>query len=128
MASLGLRRLYVSSQNWLQPATRLSVNGTRHTTSQWRVLGSHAKAKYSTVDEYQDTLPPIPPAPEKLEYKSDALPPIPDALGIDGSRDWSTSYHGLSTSPFPKEIADVLLAPIDPMDVEMKPGKHFFKV
>ena len=36
--------------------------------------------------------------------------------------DWSKSYFGLSTQPFPKEAADVLLAPIDPRDVEIKPG------
>lgn len=40
-----------------------------------------------------------------------------------GSTDWSKSYHGLSQQPFPKEVADILLAPIDPMDIEMKPGE-----
>ncbi|KAF4619917.1 hypothetical protein D9613_004912 [Agrocybe pediades] len=47
--------------------------------------------------------------------------PLPDVLGSDGTTDWSRSYSGLSAQPFPKEITDVLLAPIDPMDVEMKP-------
>ncbi|GJE87292.1 mitochondrial genome maintenance MGM101-domain-containing protein [Phanerochaete sordida] len=42
---------------------------------------------------------------------------LPDAPGTD----WSKSYHGLSAAPFPKEVAEVLLAPIDPQDVEMKP-------
>ncbi|RDX53803.1 mitochondrial genome maintenance MGM101 [Polyporus arcularius HHB13444] len=37
------------------------------------------------------------------------------------SPDWSKSYFGLSTQPFPKEAADILLAPIDPLDVEIKP-------
>lgn len=117
MVSLGLRRLYVSSQNWLLPATRFSVNRTRHATSQWRVVASHAK--YSTVD-YEDTSPPVLPAPVKLDTS-----PLPDAVGGDGTTDWSKSYSGLSTQPFSKEIADVLMAPLDPMDVEMKPGKHF---
>jgi hypothetical protein len=40
----------------------------------------------------------------------------------DGATDWSRSYHGLSVTPFPKESADVLLAPVDPRDVEIKPG------
>ena len=47
-----------------------------------------------------------------------AAAPLPDADGTD----WSKSYHGLSAAPFPREAADVLLAPIDPQDVEMKPG------
>ena len=122
MVSLGLRRLYVSSQNWVQPATRLTVNGTRHATSQWRVLGSHTK--YSTVNEYDNAIPPIPRAPENLEQKLE-IPPLPDVLGSDGTRDWSKSYFGLSAQPFAKDIADVLMAPLDPMDVEMKPGMHF---
>ncbi|OSD04550.1 Mgm101p-domain-containing protein [Trametes coccinea BRFM310] len=35
--------------------------------------------------------------------------------------DWSRSYFGLSTQPFPKEVAEVLMTPVDPMDVEIKP-------
>ncbi|EXJ58164.1 hypothetical protein A1O7_05589 [Cladophialophora yegresii CBS 114405] len=34
--------------------------------------------------------------------------------------DWTRSFHGLSTEPFSKEAAAVLLAPIDPEDVEIK--------
>ena len=128
MASLGLRRLYVSSQNWIQPATRFAVNGTRHATSQWRVLGSHVK--YSTVNEFEeDTIPSLARAPEDLGQKLEAssLPHLPDVLGSDGTRDWSKSYYGLSAQPFSKETADVLMAPLDPNDVEMKPGKQFFQ-
>jgi len=41
----------------------------------------------------------------------------------EGSRqvDWTRSFHGLSSEPFPKEAADVLLAPIPLDDVEVKP-------
>ncbi|MCJ1414095.1 hypothetical protein MMC32_000420 [Xylographa parallela] len=35
--------------------------------------------------------------------------------------DWSRSFHGLSTQPFSKEAADILLQPISPDDVEVKP-------
>ncbi|KAK1144616.1 hypothetical protein N8T08_004919 [Aspergillus melleus] len=35
--------------------------------------------------------------------------------------DWTRSFHGLSAEPFPKEAADVLLAPTDPAEVEIKP-------
>jgi hypothetical protein len=42
--------------------------------------------------------------------------------------DWSKSYHGLSVQAFAKEIADVLMAPLDPMDVEIKPGVFIFPV
>ena len=128
MVTLSLRRLYVSSQNWVQPATRFAVNGKRHATSQWRVIGSHAK--YSTVNDLQDTVPPVARAPENFEQQKLEIQPLqslPDVLGSDGTRDWSKSYYGLSAQPFAKEIAEVLMAPLDPMDVEMKPGKHFFQ-
>ncbi|THH27829.1 hypothetical protein EUX98_g6361 [Antrodiella citrinella] len=44
-----------------------------------------------------------------------------DAGAQNGPTDWSKSYHGLSQQPFPKESADILLAPINPLDVEIKP-------
>ncbi|KAL1885619.1 hypothetical protein Plec18167_001114 [Paecilomyces lecythidis] len=35
--------------------------------------------------------------------------------------DWTRSFHGLSAAPFPKEVADILLAETDPAEVEIKP-------
>ncbi len=40
----------------------------------------------------------------------------------NGQTDWSTSFSGLSQQAFSKEVADILLAPVDPLDVEIKPG------
>ena len=39
----------------------------------------------------------------------------------DRQVDWARSFHGLSTQAFPKEAADILLQPITPDDVEVKP-------
>ena len=39
--------------------------------------------------------------------------------------DWSKSYHGLSSHAFTKDVADILLAPVDPLDIEVKPGGFF---
>ncbi|KAF3937772.1 hypothetical protein ABW19_dt0204803 [Dactylella cylindrospora] len=39
---------------------------------------------------------------------------------LDGTN-WARSFSGLSQTPFAKEIADVLLQPLDPNDVEIKP-------
>ncbi|KAK0615669.1 mitochondrial genome maintenance MGM101-domain-containing protein, partial [Bombardia bombarda] len=41
----------------------------------------------------------------------------PDGNGID----WSSSFHGLSTAPFSPETAAILMRPLDPEDVEIKP-------
>jgi hypothetical protein len=49
--------------------------------------------------------------------------PIGSSLGTELPTDWSKSYHGLSSTPFPKDIAEFLQAPLDPLDIEMKPGQ-----
>ncbi|KAG0325910.1 hypothetical protein BGZ99_010437 [Dissophora globulifera] len=36
--------------------------------------------------------------------------------------DWTRSFAGMATEPFEKEVADLLMAPLDPDDIEMKPG------
>lgn len=112
MASLGLRRLYASSHNWLRP----TISRTLHATSQRSILVS--QAKFSTLNDANATT---------AQVKNESTPsPLPDAVGSDGTTDWSKSYSGLSTQPFSKEIADVLMAPVDPLDVEIKPGEHAF--
>ncbi|KAK5024380.1 hypothetical protein LTS07_008671 [Exophiala sideris] len=40
--------------------------------------------------------------------------------------DWTRSFHGLSIEPFSKEAADVLMAPLSPDDVEIKPDGIIF--
>lgn len=47
---------------------------------------------------------------------------LDEGLGVENRVDWSKSFHGLSVEPFKKEAADVLLAPLDPEEVEVKPG------
>ena len=56
------------------------------------------------------------------------LPPTFDAPPTGSTTDWSRSYHGLSAQPFPSEVADILLASVDPLDIEMKPGTSFYKL
>ena len=63
-----------------------------------------------------------PPAPSVLQVEAQNLDVPLNGNGLDTATDWSRSYHGLSTQPFPKEVAEILMAPIDPNDVEMKPG------
>lgn len=43
------------------------------------------------------------------------------AINSDVPIDWSGSFHGLGSSPFAREIADILLAPIADEDIEIKP-------
>lgn len=40
--------------------------------------------------------------------------------------DWSSSFHGLSTTPFSPETAAVLMQELDPIDIEIKPDGIIF--
>ncbi|KAJ3854932.1 mitochondrial genome maintenance protein [Lentinula lateritia] len=59
---------------------------------------------------------------EEFKVASEVPPPsgIADQMN-DGKTDWSKSYHGLSEQAFAKEVAEVLMAPVEPLDVEIKP-------
>lgn len=68
------------------------------------------------------------PSPTVSHTATSIVDPLPTPLDSTLSglpTDWSRSYHGLGAEPFPKEVSDLLLAPVDPEDVEMKPGKFF---
>lgn len=39
----------------------------------------------------------------------------------DEKIDWTRSFHGLSSEAFPKEAADILLAEMNPEEIEVKP-------
>lgn len=48
--------------------------------------------------------------------------PLPTLNEADPNKvDWSRSFHGLSQEAFPKDAAEILLAPIDPEIIEVKP-------
>lgn len=69
--------------------------------------------------------------PEKIQ--STGLNDTPQVIlnegpGPENKVDWSKSFHGLSVEPFKKEAADVLLAPLDPEDVEVKPGMSNYRL
>jgi len=54
-----------------------------------------------------------------------ALSEHPAEAGRRGEigEDWTTSFYGLSAKPFAKDVADVLLRPLAPTDIEIKPGE-----
>ncbi|KAL1888998.1 hypothetical protein Sste5346_009178 [Sporothrix stenoceras] len=79
-----------------------------------------APAAAAEAARYASSVPPLDPS----------LPPVPEATGpaqgpavdpLAPPVDWSASFHGLSTTPFSPEVARVLMTPIDPLDIEIKP-------
>ncbi|KZS97805.1 mitochondrial genome maintenance MGM101 [Sistotremastrum niveocremeum HHB9708] len=82
----------------------------------------------NTAAEVDVKVPPPkasqPAAQKPLPYGGSS-PALGDEGGLSGdgvnSNDWSKSYFGLSSEPFPKEVAKILLAPVDPLNIEIKP-------
>ncbi|KAF8204585.1 mitochondrial genome maintenance protein [Pholiota molesta] len=107
-------RLFASAPRTL---ARLSSTQPRNAYVFTRTL---LAAKYSTAPAPSSSAPSATTLKESSSSQAAELV-LPDAKGSDGATDWSRSYHGLSTSPFPPEVTQVLMAPIEPMDVEMKP-------
>ena len=68
---------------------------------------------------------PIPATLLSTEHAGSVASRSPDISGevaASAGSDWSTSFYGLSQQPFSKEVAEALLKPLEPEDVELKPG------
>ncbi|KAK2024778.1 Mgm101p-domain-containing protein, partial [Colletotrichum zoysiae] len=52
---------------------------------------------------------------QQLQQQQPPPPPQPGQV-----IDWATSYYGLGTQRFSKEVSDILLQPVNPADVEVK--------
>lgn len=109
------RRSYVTvptKQAWV-PRTASTTPSTVAQTSTGAAVGNPAPVE-NTASEFKvasEIPPPNAASPAATENNGDA------------PTDWSKSYHGLSEQAFSKDIAEILLAPIDPLDIEMKPGE-----
>ncbi|RIB05518.1 mitochondrial genome maintenance protein [Gigaspora rosea] len=58
---------------------------------------------------------------EAPNNKSEQTEGLDLSKGISTEQDWSKSYFGLSVKPFSKEVIDILLAPVVPENIEIKP-------
>ncbi|KAL7418462.1 hypothetical protein Q5752_006920 [Cryptotrichosporon argae] len=68
------------------------------------------------------TYTPLPSAPALAPQAATGI--TGEAQALPGERrldDWSTSFRGLSERPFDKDVAESLLRPLDPEDIEIKP-------
>ncbi len=102
-------------------ASTVSGNGTGNGNgSSSAVNGADINEALTGAAPSAESAPALRSAPpSQTGFDSEPL----DLDGHDGTTDWSKSYSGLSQQPFPKEVADVLLAPVEPEDIEMKPGE-----
>lgn len=98
--------------------------GQRIASAQSTKIAFTTRSCLATVHQrFNSTSPVVTPSPvvSSLDDLKDAPGLVLDE-GLGDKVDWSRSFHGLSAEPFAKEVADILLAPLVPEDVEIKPG------
>ncbi|EJD01365.1 mitochondrial genome maintenance MGM101 [Fomitiporia mediterranea MF3/22] len=91
--------------------------------------GTPGQGNPSIVNSLPDTANEVQVSEEVAQKAGGAapspIPPINEAQnsysGDENKTDWSRSYSGLSVQPFSKEAAEVLQAPLNPIDIEIKP-------
>ncbi|KAJ6591363.1 mitochondrial genome maintenance MGM101-domain-containing protein [Mycena sp. CBHHK59/15] len=111
----------LSKKSLLTPAVRTYAEAAPAVRANFVTYtrASSAAASAAPTTATKPVFPPVADLKLATESPSSALPDL--SLGEDGATDWSKSYSGLSQQAFSQEIADVLLAPLDPMDIEIKP-------
>ncbi|KAJ3496658.1 hypothetical protein NMY22_g19783 [Coprinellus aureogranulatus] len=123
MASVVARRLGSTSRHSLR---RIAVSPPKSSSLQARsaFTASRYVANGPAASASANAAKPASPTQEPASSVGDngALEgPLPHFVGSDGATDWSRSYHGLSTQAFSPEVSEILMAPIVPEDVEIKP-------
>lgn len=90
---------------------------------------SNDPAVHSSRPEAQPAEPEVDPkvaAPNLAQSNPNQAPsssPATPAEAASSSQAWDTSFSGLGEKSFSKETIDVLNAPINQEDIEIKPGK-----
>ncbi|KAL2012835.1 hypothetical protein VTN00DRAFT_360 [Thermoascus crustaceus] len=96
-----------ASNSAAKPSTSTSTPSQPSPTARAAFIASSPTPTHPTTDNIQKT--GLSDKPLELE------------VSPEEKVDWTRSFHGLSAEPFPKEVADILLAPTDPAEVEIKP-------
>jgi len=109
-----LRPLATASNGSLRAATRSPLPVLLRLPSR-AVSSAAAPGPTTSNSAAPDAAPPEP------------LPGAPPATNGQGAPvDWSSSFHGLSTVPFPRETAEILMREVRAEDVEIKPDGIIF--
>lgn len=106
---------------------RLPRNGVRYYTAAPKYVKTGTTRKsYALSPQYTKSKSEGPEEPQVTSEANEVpLTTLNDAPIINNSSalpiDWSDSFFGLGHQPFPREVADILLAPLANEDIEIKP-------
>lgn len=105
------------------PPAASSTSSTPASQSSAAGPANSAAPASSPADRASRIVSPTPNQPTTSNISKTGLSDKPLELETTSEEkiDWTRSFHGLSATPFPKEAADILLAPTDPEEVEIKP-------
>lgn len=97
-----------------------SIPASQPTTSS---TGTTATPAASSADRASRIVSPTPSHQTTANISKTGLSDKPLELETTPEEkiDWTRSFHGLSAAPFPKEASDILLAPTEVDEVEIKP-------
>lgn len=112
-----------SSYNSSNSTTTTTAKPAATTTSQSSPTTTTATTTKPSTSAYAENQ--INPITQPVYTPPPGFGPLPDAPPPSSSTedgiDWSSSFHGLSTTPFSPEVAAILMKPIPFEDVEVKP-------
>lgn len=89
----------------------------KKTSSSFSAKASSSTAPTPAAGVNEDTAPVITPTLSFNDSPAISTPTQTQGEPIN----WSDSFHGLGGAPFSKEISDILLAPLNEKDIEIKP-------
>lgn len=128
LAVVALQTASVSSRSTI-PSSRARAAPVSKNANQGVIDPQAAIPQAATIADVDPTLAAQIPTPEGST--STPSPAFAASLSSNGNGngadsdgqaiDWSSSFHGLSTTPFSPETAAVLMQELDPIDIEIKP-------
>ncbi|KAJ9209640.1 hypothetical protein DTO166G4_8770 [Paecilomyces variotii] len=125
-ATCGSNHIYSRSISYSTPfrqESRSSPSAPARPTSPAPASTTSAPSTSASNSRASKVAAPTPSHPTTDNIQKTGLSDRPLELEVQPEEkvDWTRSFHGLSAAPFPKEVADILLAETDPEEVEIKP-------
>lgn len=106
-------RGYAVSPVYTRAGSASSSNSTSKTVVTKPTNSSNGEIGYSdSIEESSEV-------PVNLSFHD--APITSNPVNSSGHIDWSDSFHGLGSTPFSSEVANILLAPLANEDIEIKP-------
>ncbi|KAJ6103784.1 Mitochondrial genome maintenance MGM101 [Penicillium sp. IBT 16267x] len=113
---LTLSKRAISTSN-----TRANSTSTPSPAPKPTAQSTRTATPYTPSAQSKPTSTPNRQTTDNISKSGLADKPLDVISAAEENIDWTRSFHGLSAEPFPEKAANILLAEIDPNEVEIKP-------